>query len=371
MTTSAGNPFCCFVWLGLGLLVGLPWLIVSWSPPVEIGVVTFSGQTMGTFYKVRLAAQAPSSQWPPDTSAVRQQVRSRLAEINRLMSTYDSQSELSRFNASDSEGWFPVASETARVVAFALEIAELSDGAFDPTVGPAVNLWGFGPNKRRGKLPTDDAISQALERVGYQNISVRSEPPSLRKMNPDAYLDLSAIAKGYAVDQVAELLEAQGFGAAMVEIGGEVRTFGTKPNDIPWRIAIEKPRVPKIPPGTSEPFQQILELRKAAIATSGDYHNYFERDGVRYSHTIDPQTGRPVQHQLAVVTVHAETCMEADALATALLVMGVEPGYDWSEQHQVAALFQLRQGQEITTRATHRFKQLHGLPESNKERPEK
>ena len=365
MTTSAGRAIRCFAGWGLLLFVGLPWLMVSCAEPVETGVVSFSGQTMGTTYRVGLAAQTPRSKWPPDTSEVQQRVKKRFAEINRLMSTYDPESELSQFNESHSRDWFAVSDDTAHVVAFALEVAEKTGGAFDPTVGPVVNLWGFGPGKRREEPPTEDTIRRASLHVGYQKISVRSDPPALSKKTPEVVLDLSAVAKGYAVDQVAELLSAQGFGGAMVEVGGEVRTFGTKPDQAPWRIAIEKY------PVSGGDFQQILELRAAAIATSGDYHNFFESNNVRYSHTIDPQTGRPVQHSLAVVSVHAETCMEADALATALLVMGAERGVDWCERHEVAALFQIRHEQEFTVRATSCFERLQDLPEPKLESVEK
>ncbi|MCG8450143.1 MAG: FAD:protein FMN transferase [Pirellulales bacterium] len=359
MTISAGKPVRCIVWFGLVLLVGLPLAMVSWAPPVETGIVSFSGPTMGTHYKVRIAAQALADRWPPATDDIQQLVENRLAEINRLMSTYDPESELSRFNHSPSDGWFQVNKETARVVAYALEVAKKTEGAFDPTVGPVVNLWGFGPGQRRVEPPADAAVAQALQQVGYQNIAVRMDPPSLRKTNATTHLDLSAIAKGYAVDQVSELLQSQGIRSFMVDIGGEVRTSGTKPEDAPWRIAIEKPQ-----PDREKPFQQVLELRDGTLATSGDYRNFFEQDGVRYSHTIDPQTGRPIQHRLAVVSVQAESCMEADALATALMVMGAGRGYDWCVKHEVAALFQVRVGQSVVPRATPRFEQLHQLPQA-------
>ena len=357
MTTSAGNTIRCYVGLGFLLLVGLPWMMVSCEPSYESGVVSFTGQTMGTRYKVSLAAKAPSSQWPTDTNHVRRLVNQKLDEINRQMSTYDPESEISRFNQSESNEWFPVSDETAFVVAFALEIGARTEGAFDPTIGPVVNVWGFGPGQQKEVVPSEQAILKALARIGYQKLEVRKDPPALRKSNPGIYLDLSAIAKGYAVDQVTELLKAQGFGGTLVEIGGEVRTTGSKPDLSPWRIAIEKSE------HSPQPFQQVLELSDAALATSGDYYNFFVKDGIRYSHSIDPQTGRPVHHALAVVSVQADTCMEADALATALLVMGTDRGYDWCIQHAVAGLFQYRHRLAIDTRSTPRFRQLYGIAE--------
>ena len=354
MTTSAGNSIRCFVYYGLALFLGLPLLLVSCAPTIETGTVSFSGPTMGTFYKVSIAAQAPERDWPPDVSEVQQEVASRLEVINGLMSTYDPESELSQFNRSDTTDWFSVSPETALVVSYSLEIARKTEGAFDPTVGPLVNLWGFGPEKRPEERPTEEAIALALKQIGYEQLEVRDDPPALKKENPKVYVDLSAIAKGYAVDQISRLLTEKGIPSAMVDIGGEVRTTGTKPGEQPWRIAIEKPE------DEENPYQGILEIANSSLATSGDYHNYFEMDGERFSHTIDPHTGRPVQHRLAVVSVQADTCMEADALATALLVMGPDRGYDWCEQHELAALFQLRdENDQIVTRASSQYEKLH------------
>ncbi|MCH2115410.1 MAG: FAD:protein FMN transferase [Pirellulales bacterium] len=368
MTTSAAKPAGGFVWIGLAFSIGVATSGLSVACGMEAGIVSFFGPTMGTRYRVSLAVQAANLDMPESTgplqkmgqpsiqSRVQPLVEGLLAEIEGQMSTYDPESELSQFNRSESTEWFTVSAGTAHCVAYALEIAEKTAGAFDPTVGPIVNLWGFGPHTRPREPPADETIVQALDRIGHQYVAVRAHPPALRKMRPTVNLDLSAIAKGFAVDQVSTLLKAQGFRAAMVEIGGEVRTSGTKQGSAPWRIAIQKPAT-----GAGE-FQEILDLTSAAIATSGDYQNYYEYDGVRYSHTIDPQTGRPVQHQLAVVSVQADTCMESDALATALLVMGEQRGYDWCVRQDVAALFQTRQEDKIVSVATPRFEQLHRAP---------
>lgn len=291
-------------------------------------VVTFAGPTMGTRYSVKAVTPDAAER----LEELQHEVDARLAEINRRMSTYDPESELSRFNQSESNDWFEVSPETAKVVAYALRISQDTDGRFDPTVGPVVNLWGFGPDGRRTEPPTDEQVQAALARIGYQSIEVRLDPPAIKKSRPDIYLDLSAIAKGYGVDAVSDLLAELGATASMVEIGGEVVCRGVKPDGQPWRIGVEKPDE------NGSTLQTVLELRDRSIATSGDYRNFFEEDGRRFSHTIDPATGRPVQHKLATVSVLAPSCMRADALATALLVMGPDEGYNWANENSVAAL---------------------------------
>lgn len=308
----------------------------------EWGVATFSGPTMGTRYNVRCVTSSST----PDSEGLQNAIDQRLADINQMMSTYIADSELSRFNQYTGAGWFTVSAETAKVVAFALETAEATGGALDPTVGPVVNLWGFGPEGRRDKPPTEAEIEAARSRIGYAKLQVRTDPPALKKTQPDVYVDLSAVAKGYAVDAIGNLLVEHGFTSYMVEIGGEVVTAGTKPAGVPWQIGIEKPD------SDGRSVRTILESKNEAIATSGDYRNFFERDGQRYSHTIDPATGRPVRHDLATVTVRADHCMRADSLATALLVLGPERGYDWAEQHGVAAMFLRRSDDGVAERTT-------------------
>ncbi len=283
---------------------------------------------MGTRYNVSVVGGTEEN-----AARLQKLVDERLAEVNRQMSTYDPDSELSRFNASGPDGWFAVSAETASVVESALELAEASHGAYDPTVGPLVNVWGFGPDKDRTEPPTDDEIAAAKQRVGYQAVQTRAQPPALRKTKPGVYVDLSSIAKGHGVDAVGEVLQSEGIDAYMVEIGGEVRAQGVKPGGKPWRIGVQQASA-----DPQRPLQEVIELRDKSLATSGDYYNYFEVGGVRYSHTIDPQTGRPVTHNLVTTTVLADTCRKADGLATTLLVLGPQSGYDWAVEHGVAAL---------------------------------
>ncbi|RDE25339.1 FAD:protein FMN transferase [Motiliproteus coralliicola] len=279
----------------------------------RVAVHALSGQTMGTSYHIKVVASEEL-----DKANLQQRIQAVLDRIEARMSTYREDSELSRFNRLQGQDWFDVSDETAAVVSLAQTISDQTQGAFDATVGPLVNLWGFGPDPRIHNAPDSALIDERMQQIGYQAVQVRQQPPSLSKQQSRS-LDLSAIAKGYAVDQLAELL-ANEFDGFMVEVGGELRLHGNKPGDKPWRIAIERPDV------GSRKLQQVIEVGDNAIATSGDYRNYFEQDGVRFSHTIDPKTGRPIRHRLASVTVVDPSCARADAFATAMMVLGDEKG---------------------------------------------
>ena len=281
---------------------------------------------MGTSYSVTLFASAGEI----DVAVLQPRIEAVLERINAQMSTWRSDSELSRFNRSRDSGWFPVSPQIAYVVEAAESISALSDGAFDVTVGPMVNLWGFGPAGGKGARPSERQIEEARRYVGYEKLKVRASPPALRKLHPGVYVDLSAIAKGFAVDEVADLLSEQGIESFLVEIGGELRTRGAKPDGSAWKVAIERPV-----PGERS-IQDVVELRDMAIATSGDYRNYAERDGRRYSHTIDPRTGRPITHALASVSVVAVSAMRADALATAIMAMGPKDGHQLAVDESLA-----------------------------------
>ncbi len=253
------------------------------------------------------------------------------------MSTYRDDSELSRFNRAAADEWFAVSSATAEVVAAAQEISRKTHGALDVTVGPLVRLWHFGPEKvsnarNRFEPPSEAALQSARKLVGYEKLQVRNDPPALRKLTNGLEVDLSSIAPGYAVDQVAALLGQHEVKNFIVEIGGEIRAAGRRDDDKPWRVAIERPLVKR------REMYAALEIEDAAISTAGDYRKFFAHDGKRYSHIIDPGTGRPVVHGLASVTVAADTCLEADGWDTALLVMGHERGFEYAEQNSIAAL---------------------------------
>ncbi|WP_246156286.1 FAD:protein FMN transferase [Thiohalocapsa marina] len=317
-------------------------------------MLALQGSTMGTTYSVQVTGPLP----PPagaehDPEALQRRIDALLEQINAMMSTYRPDSELSRFNAAATTDWFAVSPELAQVVATAQSISRASDGAFDVTVGPLVNLWGFGPELDTDLPPSQARIDATLARTGYQLLEVRQAPPALRKAHADVYVDLSAIAKGYGVDRVAALLTELGYDNALVEIGGELRGQGVRGPARPWRIAVERPQAD----GPRRVFR-VVQLRNLGMATSGDYRNFFELDGVNYSHTIDPATGRPVHHQLASVTVLAEQCMLADAWATALLVLGPERGLERAESLGLAALLIERQGEALSAQSTPAFDRL-------------
>lgn len=305
-------------------------------------VTTLVGRTMGTTYTIRLA-EVPAAMTP---QAIQAQVDERLAEFDLAMSTYNPESELSRFNRSATSDWFDVSVDTAKVVDFALKLAADTGGKFDPTVGPLVNLWGFGPSRKVRRPPSDEAIAEARKSVGYEHLAARLDPPALKKDLASIYVDLNAIAPGYGIDVVAELLEHIGISAFMIEIGGEVRTRGVKPDGSKWKIGIEDADPSK------ETFKAVVPLKNEALATSGNYRNFFEFEDRTYSHTIDPSTGRPVEHRLATVTVRAPTCMEADAYATAVTALGPEAGYDWAVKRDLAVLMVERTDDDYRDRAT-------------------
>ena len=305
----------------------------------------FGGNTMGTTYSVKVVDPPREA----ELGTLQGEVEALFNAVNERMSTYLEDSELSRFNASSRTEWLDASSELVAVVRHAQQVSHLTGGAFDVTVGPLVNLWGFGPEADRDKAPTEESIERAAQRVGYRWLHVTEAPPRLKKDIPDLYVDLSAIAKGYAVDQAAELLERRGVVNYLVEVGGEIRGRGHNARGVPWQVAIEKPH-----PGTRA-VQQIIAVDEVSVATSGDYRNYFEQAGQRFSHTIDPRTGRPVNHKLASVTVLSPSAMHADAMATGLMVLGPEAGYALAERQALAVLFIFRDKDGFVSRASPAF----------------
>lgn len=272
---------------------------------------------------------------PPEVTAddLRESVRVRLEELEQQMSTWREDSAVSRFNASDSTNWFAVPRETALVVTAALTVARQTGGAFDPTVLPLVSRWGFSAGRPPTSIPAAAELRRIRDSVGYQRLAVRAEPPALRKAVPGLQIDLSAIAKGQAVDEVAALLAARGLTNHLVEIGGELVARGLSPKGRPWRVGIEKP-VPEV-----REIAEVVELRGEALATSGDYRNYFELEGRRLAHLIDPRTGEPLPQRGLAVSVRHPSCMIADAWATGLSVLGVEAGIAAAREHGLAAQF--------------------------------
>ena len=327
--------------------------------------VVLQGPTMGTYYRVRVAAEAG------DEDAIRGLVEQRLDAVDRAMSTYREDSETSRFNRLAAGESLVFSEETWAVLELAWKVREESGGAFDPTVGPAVDAWGFGA-PGRGEEPTpppDRRLAELRQAVGA--IELISEGRRALKLEDGAALDLSAVAKGWAVDRVSEALTDANYANHLVEVGGEVRTSGLSPAGDPWRIAIERPPVPATDSPPSAPIaapedatgpglQRILPFFDGSLATSGDYRNYWERDGVRYSHTIDPRTGRPVEHALASASVFHTSCALADAYATALIVLGPEEGLRWADQNDIAALLLVYREDSLEERPSAAFRDRFG-----------
>ena len=310
---------------------------------------------MGTTFMVEVVTETLGEERQAE---VLELIEAELDEVNTKMSHYLEDSELSRFNRSRDTSPFAVSEETLEVFRHAQELARLSSGAFDVTVGPLVDAWGFGPEERviePSEPRPDEVIGRLLAHVGYTKIELDLEHSTIRKTEPSVACDLSAIAKGYGVDQVSEALRREGFGDHLVEVGGEVRAAGLNAAGQPWRIAIERPGSGGAVPG------RIVPLSNLAMATSGDYRNYYEVGGVRFSHTIDPRTGYPISHALASVSVVDELSVRADGLATALAVLGPDEGYELAVEQDLAALFIVRDGEGgFRERATPAFERLVG-----------
>ena len=324
--------------------VALAWLIFATGcsdGPNPDETLELSGPIMGTRYNVQVVGLAPTI----DKEQLAADIRETLTDINARMSTYLSDSEVSQFNRYEGVEWFPVSAQTAKVVAAAQAISAATRGAFDITVGPLVNLWGFGPESALEAMPDESVIEAVSQRIGYQKLLVQLQPPALRKTNSDLYIDLSAIAKGFAVDQVAELVAQRGIENFLVDVGGELRLQGHNGEGDPWRVAIENPR------GGSRPYE-VLSLDSGAVATSGNYRNYFEIGGQRFSHTIDPRTGRPVEHSLVLATVVDDTAMTADGWATAMIVLGARAGLAMAEREGLTVLLLSEAGNDLKEVAT-------------------
>ena len=288
---------------------------------------------MGTTYEVSVVAKALDD---VRITSLHTAIADTLERIDAAMSTWRPESELNRFNRTDTTDPFPVSTATASVFQHALDVSAMTGGAFDVTVGPLVDAWGFGPPGHPRTPPPEAELARLREQVGWERLAVDIAASTISKRAPDVSVDLSALAKGYAVDQVAELLEHEGLGDHLVEVGGEVRAAGRNARGEAWRVGIARPSAG--PPSV----YSTVGLSGQALATSGDYRNTYLLDGQRVSHTIDPRTGRPVTHALASVSVIDPLCVRADALATALMVLGPDDGYALAAEEGWPALFLVR-----------------------------
>ncbi len=354
--------------VGLVLLSAVFYVLVNRPQLKQI-----HGKTMGTTYSISYS----SSYLEYSASDLKVDVDQLLEQINDSMSTYRPDSELMQFNGYPVGKPFKASPELLDVAALSLEISTLSAGAYDVTVGPLVNVWGFGPRDVKeitgqkinetaqdtkapefvewmlanypAKLPQQSELDAAIKRVGYQNLFVNKEKGTLTR-NKDIYVDLSSIAKGHGVDRVASLLGSKGIKGYMVEIGGEVKLTGNKPDGTHWRLGIRGPAISAGDPPV------IISLTDKAVATSGDYLNYYEVDGQKYSHTIDPRTGHPEMGRLAEVAVISDTVAEADAMATMFMVLGDKEGLELANREGIAAYFTYHSGNSFESVSSDAFK---------------
>ncbi|MCG6538593.1 FAD:protein FMN transferase [Pseudomonas sp. KSR10] len=310
-------------------------------------VESFGGPTMGSTYMVKYVAGREAA----DKEQLQRETESILAEIDRQLSTYRVDSDIEMFNALPAGECTNMPDGVRELILAGQQLSDESDGALDLTIEPLLNLWGFGPQGRGERVPSAEEIATARQNVGQHYVRVEGEQLCKDRA---VQVDFNSIAAGYAVDQVAAALEASGVNSYLVEITGELKARGRKPDGAPWRVAIEAPR------DNERVAQRIIELDGFAVSTSGDYRNYFERDGKRYSHTLDPQTGAPIVHHLAAVTVVDPSTLRADGLSTVLMVMGPERGMAYATERNIAAFFVIREGQEFVSRSTGAFDELFG-----------
>jgi thiamine biosynthesis lipoprotein len=306
---------------------------------------SFGGPTMGSTWSIKYVRQAGA----PHQEEVRGEVEKILAEVDRQMSTYRSDSDIERFNQLPANRCQKMPASILELVRVGEQLSVQSDGSFDLTVAPLLNLWGFGPQAREDKVPTAQALADARQRVGHGHLRIDGN-----QLCKDAAVevDFNSIAAGYAVDTIAAKLEALGIHNFLVEVTGELKASGMKPDGSPWRIALEEPR------DDQQVAERIVAIDGYGLSTSGDYRNYFEQGGKRYSHTFDARTGAPVSHTLASVTVIHPSALMADGLSTLLLILGPERGWDYAEKHDVGAFFVIRADTGFVTRASHAFERL-------------
>ncbi|MGY5956190.1 FAD:protein FMN transferase ApbE [Kosakonia sp. BK9b] len=325
--------------LRAGLTAALLFLVGCDTAP-QVKPTVLEGKTMGTSWRVSLVDINPQQ-----AQALAQKIQAQLDADDRLLSTWKNDSALMRFNHAASTAPWPVSPEMADIVTTSLRVGEKTDGAMDITVGPLVNLWGFGPDKQPVKTPDQAQIDAAKARTGLQHLSVinRAGEQFLQKDLPDLFVDLSTVGEGYAADHLARLMEQEGIARYLVSVGGALASRGMNAQGQPWRVAIQKPT------DKENAVQAVVDINGHGISTSGSYRNYYELDGKRISHIIDPRTGQPIQHALVSVTVIAPTALEADTWDTGLMVLGTERAKEVVQREKLAVFMIMKQGEGFTT----------------------
>ncbi|MBV7478355.1 FAD:protein FMN transferase [Pseudomonas sp. PDM31] len=308
---------------------------------------SISGPTMGSTYSIKYVRHAGL----PAPENVRAEVEKILSEVDRQMSTYRSDSDIERFNALPANHCRAMPAPILELVRVGEQLSRQSEGSFDLTVEPLLNLWGFGPQAREEKVPGAQALAEVRQRVGHAHLRIEGD-----QLCKDAAVevDFNSVAAGYAVDTIAAKLDQSGIHDYLVEVTGELKASGRKPDGAPWRIALEEPRDDR------QVVERIIAVDGFGLSTSGDYRNYFEQDGRRFSHTFDARTGAPVSHTLASVTVIHPSALMADGLSTLLLILGPERGWDYAEKHDIGAFFVIRADTGFVTRSSHAFARMSG-----------
>ncbi|MDY1036119.1 FAD:protein FMN transferase ApbE [Lelliottia sp. CFBP8978] len=305
------------------------------------------GKTMGTFWRVSLVNIEKHR-----ADELRAKIQTQLDADDQLLSTYKNDSALMRFNLSNSTSLWPVSEAMADIVTEALHVGYKTNGAMDITVGPLVNLWGFGPDKQPVKIPDQAQIDDARARTGLRHLTVMNQygQQYLQKDIPDLFVDLSTVGEGYAADHLATLMSQEGISRYLVSVGGALVSRGVNASQQPWRVAIQKPT------DSQNAVQAVVDINGHGISTSGSYRNYYELDGKRVSHVIDPLTGRPIAHNLVSVTVIAPTALEADAWDTGLMVLGPEKAKQVVRQEGLAVYMITKEGDTFKTWMSPQFK---------------
>jgi FAD:protein FMN transferase len=309
----------------------------------------FEGTVFGTYYVIKLVEPATGKLAEARQLLLREAIEAELDDVDRKLSTYLENSEISLFNDAPAAEPFVFSEETFEVLQAALELSSKTAGAFDPTIGPLVNALGFGPPGTAPRAEPEKAIALARAAVGFTKLEIDPKSRAVRKTVPGMRIDLSAIGEGHAIDRLVNFLRKEGFDSLLVEIGGEVRTLGATAEGQAWRIGVERPQVER---GS---VQRIVTVGEGAVATSGDYRKYREENGVRLSHIIDARSGTSVRHHLASATVLATSCRFADAWATALMVLGPDEGFALAEREGLAVLLLVRDGDRFVERQTVAF----------------
>jgi FAD:protein FMN transferase len=327
-----------------GLLVSLGACVSTPRPTV------LRGTGLGSEWTVKLGAPAPGN-----LAEIQRGIQARIENVSRSISRWDEASEMSALNASVRNDWQPVSSDLFESLSYAFTLAADTGGAFDPTIAPLVDAWGFGKAGRRYEPPSPEALSAARSRVGFRKVLLDAHELRVRKP-AGMQVDLSSMQHGRGADAAAEYLNSLGITRYLVDVGSEIRARGESPEGGAWHVAVERPPpADGTVPASANGSERVVSLRDAAIATSGNFRYFFDYNGRRYSHRIDPRTGEPVSHSLVSVTVIDPICMHADALATALTVLGPDEGFEYATHRNIAALFISKSGDALVEKMTPRF----------------